>query len=55
VVFGYLAGVIDSVPALRGLVVNKDDDQSSNPDREILDAIRPSLSTTGGMLVCITA
>ena len=29
------------------------DDASSNPDREIIDAIRPSLSTTDGMLVCI--
>jgi hypothetical protein len=84
--------VIDSIPALRGLVANKTgevislangldieiraasfrglrgvtcvsaicdeisfwfDDQSSNPDREILDAIRPSLSTTDGMLVGI--
>ena len=92
IVFGYVASVIDSIPALRGLIANKTgevitlangldieiraasfrglrgvtcvcaiadeisfwfDDQSSNPDREILDAIRPSLSTTDGMLVCI--
>lgn len=92
VVFGYVAGVIDSVPALKGLVANRTaevislangldieiraasfrglrgvtcvcaiadeisfwfDDAGSNPDREILDAIRPSLSTTDGMLVCI--
>lgn len=27
---------------------------SANPDREILDALRPSLATTGGPLVCIS-
>lgn len=26
---------------------------SKNPDKEILNAVRPSLATTGGMLVCI--
>jgi hypothetical protein len=29
------------------------DEQSSNPDKEILDAIRPTLATTSGPLVCI--
>jgi len=30
-------------------------DESSNPDREILDAIRPSLMTTGGLLAVISS
>jgi len=30
-------------------------DESSNPDREILKAIRPALATTGGMLICISS
>jgi hypothetical protein len=91
-VFNYVLGVIDSVPAFRGLVANRTaemitltngldieiraasfrglrgvtcvaaiadeisfwfDDTTSNPDEEIIGAIRPSLSTTGGMLVAI--
>lgn len=27
---------------------------SANPDREILDALRPSLATTGGPLICVS-
>jgi hypothetical protein len=30
-------------------------DESRNPDVEILNAIRPSLATTGGMLICISS
>ena len=30
-------------------------DDSVNPDREILKALRPSLATTGGLLVCISS
>jgi hypothetical protein len=30
-------------------------DDSANPDREILKALRPSLATTGGLLACISS
>jgi hypothetical protein len=30
-------------------------DDSANPDREILKALRPSLATTGGPLICISS
>jgi hypothetical protein len=30
-------------------------DESANPDTEILNAVRPGLSTTGGMLVCASS
>jgi hypothetical protein len=30
-------------------------DDSANPDKEILKALRPSLATTGGMLACISS
>jgi hypothetical protein len=30
-------------------------DESANPDREILKALRPSLATTGGPLICISS
>jgi hypothetical protein len=30
-------------------------DDSANPDREILKALRPSLATTGGLLCCISS
>jgi hypothetical protein len=32
-----------------------DDSSSSNPDTEILSAIRPTLATTGGPLICISS
>jgi hypothetical protein len=94
VVFGYVAGILESTPALAKLVENKtsetnslesgieieiraatfrglrgvtavaavcdeiafwqaDDGSSKNPDGEILAAIRPSLATTNGILVCL--
>jgi hypothetical protein len=30
-------------------------DESANPDKEILNALRPSLATTGGLLACISS
>ena len=30
-------------------------DDSANPDKEILKALRPSLATTGGPLICISS
>jgi hypothetical protein len=30
-------------------------DESANPDKEILQALRPSLASTGGLLACITS
>jgi hypothetical protein len=30
-------------------------DDSANPDKEILKALRPSLATTGGLLICISS
>ena len=30
-------------------------ENSANPDKEILDAVRPSLATTGGILACISS
>lgn len=30
-------------------------DESANPDKEILNALRPSLATTGGPLICISS
>ena len=30
-------------------------ENSANPDKEILDAIRPALATTGGILACISS
>jgi hypothetical protein len=33
----------------------RNDDGSANPDKEILNALRPSLATTGGLLACISS
>jgi hypothetical protein len=33
----------------------RSDELSTNPDREILKALRPSLATTGGLLACISS
>jgi hypothetical protein len=96
VVFGYVAGIIESTPMLARLVKNKlaetlsltngvdieiraasfrgvrgvtavaiiadeicfwysDETGSANPDSAILDAVRPSLATTGGPLICISS
>jgi hypothetical protein len=93
VIFSYVVGLLEGVPALRGQMANKtsevitlvsgldieiraasfrglrgvtcvcavadeisywfDETSSTNPDHQILDSIRPSLSTTCGMLVAI--
>jgi hypothetical protein len=93
IIFDYVVGLLEGVPAFRGQVANKtndtitlangisveiraasyrglrglscvaavadeisfwfDEQSSSNPDTLILDALRPTLATTGGLLVCI--
>ena len=44
---------------LRGLSLTRSHsgavENSANPDKEILDAIRPTLATTGGILACISS
>jgi hypothetical protein len=96
VVFGYIAGILSSVPMLLKLVSGKtaeviimtngieievraasfrnvrgvtavavvgdeaafwysDDSASTNPDTAILDALRPALATTGGLLAVISS
>jgi hypothetical protein len=96
VVFGYVLGVLESLPLFQGLIKSKtsenialstgieieirsasfrnvrgvtavavvgdeacfwysDESGSSNPDSAILDALRPSLATTGGMLAIISS
>ena len=96
VVFGYIAGILESVPMLAKLIASKtaetlaltnsieievrtasfrnvrgvtavavvgdeaafwysEDSGSANPDTAILDALRPSLATTGGLLAVISS
>ena len=96
IVYGYVAGIIESTPLLAGLIKTKlaetlsltngvdveiraasfrglrgitavaiiadeiafwysDETGSTNPDSAILDAVRPSLSTTGGPLIAISS
>jgi hypothetical protein len=96
VVFGYVAGILESAPMLAKLVASKtaeilalkngieieirsasfrnvrgvtavavvgdeaafwydDSSSSSNPDTAILDALRPALATTGGLLAVISS
>ncbi len=93
VIFRYIEGLIDSVPALASAVVRRTaeaiefstgtaievhtsryqkvrgrtlvacladetafwpTDGSANPDTEVLNAVRPALATTGGLLLCLT-
>jgi hypothetical protein len=46
--FTTVAVVVDEIAFLRS-------DESANPDSEILNALRPSLATTGGLLACISS
>lgn len=96
VVFGYIVGILESVPLLATLIASKtqetlaltnsieievrsasfrnvrgvtaiavvgdeaafwysDDSGAANPDTAILDALRPSLATTGGLLAVISS
>jgi len=43
-----VAAICDEIAVWRG-------DDSANPDKEILKALRPALLTTGGMLACISS
>ena len=46
---------ITAVAALGDEIAFWRSDDSANPDREILKALRPSLATTGGPLICISS